>query len=85
MRIFLSHASSDAEIALAIQLRLEELHNVRCFVSLTGTAPGDDWELHIRQNASDCDAIACLVTPSYIQRPWFYAEWAVFWFQNKPW
>ena len=29
--------------------------------------------------------IACLVTPVYIDRPWFYAEWATFWYQRKPW
>ena len=85
MRLFISHANTNLEVAEALKLRLSELPDVVCFLLATDIAPGEDWEQRIRQAAHDCDAIACLVTPDYIQRPWFYAEWATFWYQEKPW
>jgi hypothetical protein len=86
MRLFISHASTDLEIAEALRLRLEEIPEVTCFLLSTDIFPGDDWEARIRKAAVECDAIACLVTPEYIKRPWFYAEWAAFWIQeNKTW
>lgn len=86
MRLFISHAAVDLEIAEAIRLRLEEIPGVSCFVLATDVFPGDDWEGRIRRAAHECDGIACVVTPDYIKRPWFYAEWAVFWFQEgKTW
>jgi hypothetical protein len=86
VRLFLSHASPDLEVAEQIKLRLEEIPEVQCLLMATEIFPGDDWEQRIRQAAQECDAIACLVTPEYIQRPWFYAEWAAFWFQeSKTW
>lgn len=86
MRLFLSHAATDLEVAEALKLRLEEIPGVECFLLATDIAPGDDWEQRIRRAARECDAIVCLVTPEYIRRPWFYAEWAAFWFQEgKTW
>jgi hypothetical protein len=86
VRLFLSHASTDLEVAESLKLRLEEIPGLECSLLATDIAPGDDWEQRIRRAAQECDAIACLVTPEYIKRPWFYAEWAVFWFQEgKTW
>jgi hypothetical protein len=81
VEIFLSHATTDLEVAESIRIRLEELPDIRCRLIATDVLPGADWEVAIRQAAIECDAIASLVTPEYIGRPWFYAEWAVFWFQ----
>jgi hypothetical protein len=85
VRLFLSHAAGDVEIARALRLRLEEVPEVSCFVLADDVAPGTDWEVLIRRAAHECDAIACVVTPEYLERPWFYAEWASFWFQEKTW
>lgn len=86
MRLFISHATTDLEVAEALKLRFEEIPDLHCALLATDIAPGDDWEVRIRRAARECDAIACLVTPEYIKRPWFYAEWAAFWFQkNKTW
>lgn len=86
VRLFLSHAVTDLEVAEALRLRLEEIPGLECLLLATDLAPGDDWEQRIRLAARECDAIACLVTPEYIKRPWFYAEWAAFWFQgDKTW
>src|SRR5215210_2222273 len=86
MRLFISHATTDLEVAEALKLRLEEIPGLLCSLLATDISPGEDWEHRIRRAARECDAIACLVTPEYIKRPWFYAEWAAFWFQdNKTW
>lgn len=86
MHLFISHAATDLPVAEALRLRFEEIPGLLCSLLATDIAPGEDWELRIRQVARECDAIACLVTPEYIKRPWFYAEWAAFWFQkNKTW
>ncbi|MCA1704056.1 MAG: toll/interleukin-1 receptor domain-containing protein [Actinobacteria bacterium] len=86
MRLFISHATTDLEVAEALKLRFEEIPGLSCALLATDIAPGDDWEVRIRRAARECDAIACLVTPEYIKRPWFYAEWAAFWFQeDKTW
>lgn len=85
VRLFLSHAATDLAVAKALRLRLEEVPDVQCFVLADDLAPGNDWEVQIRRAASECEAIACLVTPEYMDRPWFYAEWAAFWFQEKTW
>ncbi len=67
-------------------MRLDELSAaLSCFLLADEAFAGDDWERRIRSAAESCDAILCLATESYISRPWFAAEWAIFWFQEKPW
>jgi hypothetical protein len=86
MQFFISHANADLEIAQALRMRLDELSpELSCFLLADDVFPGDDWEQRIRSAAGTCDAILCLATESYISRPWFAAEWAIFWFQEKPW
>jgi hypothetical protein len=86
MEIFISHANADLEIGKALRLRLNELApELKCFLLADEVFAGDDWEQRIRSAAGACDAIFCLATENYISRPWFAAEWAIFWFQNKPW
>lgn len=86
MKLFISHAHIDIDVAHTLQLRLDELSDdLTCFLLADEVFAGDSWEDRIREAAEACDAILCLATADYIQRPWFAAEWALFWFQNKPW
>jgi hypothetical protein len=86
MKLFISHAHIDVDVAHTLQLRLDELSDdLTCFLLEDEIFAGDGWEDRIREAAEACDAILCLATTDYIQRPWFAAEWALFWFQNKPW
>jgi TIR domain len=86
MEIFISHANADLEIAKSLRLRLDELApELKCFLLADDVFAGDNWEERIRLAAEVCDAILCVATASYITRPWFAAEWAIFWFQDKPW
>jgi hypothetical protein len=86
MRLFISHAQVDIEVAHALQLRLDQLAvELKCVVLADEVFAGDNWEERIREAAKTSDAILCLATADYIERPWFAAEWALFWFQDKPW
>jgi hypothetical protein len=86
MELFISHAQVDIEVAHALRLRLDELsEELDCFLLADAVFAGDNWEERIRAAAKSCDAILCLATPDYVERPWFAAEWALFWFQEKPW
>ncbi len=86
MELFISHAQVDIEVAHALQLRLDEVSNdLKCFLLADAVFAGDNWEERIKSAAATCDAILCLATSDYISRPWFAAEWALFWFQDKPW
>jgi TIR domain len=86
MQLFISHAQVDIEVAHTLRLRLDELSkDLHCFLLADEVFAGDNWEERIRAAAKSCDAILCLATADYIERPWFAAEWALFWFQEKPW
>jgi len=86
MRLFISHAQADVYLAQALRIRLEELSpEIRCFLLADDVFAGEDWEQCIRTAAARCDGVVSIVTENYVNRPWFVAEWAVFWFQEKPW
>lgn len=86
MEIFISHANADIEIAKVLRLSLDALApDLKCVLLADDVFAGDDWEARIRSAAETCDAILCLATANYVSRSWFAAEWAIFWYQNKPW
>jgi hypothetical protein len=85
MRLFISHANADVNLAKLLRITLEERsEELKCFLLADDSFPGEVWEDRIRAAAADCDAILSIVTPRYLGRPWFIAEWSVFWFQEKP-
>lgn len=86
MKLFISHSNVDLEIAQSVRLRIRELPGApESFLLSDDIFPADTWELAIRRAATACDAIVCVVTPTYVAQPWFVAEWAAFWIQEKPW
>lgn len=86
MKLFLSHANSDLYLAQTLRLALEELSDeMDCFLFADDVFAGDVWEERLRTAASECDAIVNLATEQYVSRPWFIAEWAAFWLQEKTW
>ncbi|HEX5374987.1 MAG TPA: toll/interleukin-1 receptor domain-containing protein [Solirubrobacterales bacterium] len=86
MKLFLSHANADLYLAQTLRLALDELSSeMDCFLFADDVFAGDDWEERIRTAAGECDAIVNLATEQYVSRPWFIAEWAAFWLQEKTW
>jgi hypothetical protein len=86
VRLFISHANADLHLAQVLRVRLEEVsEDLNCSLLADDVFGGEVWEERIRDAAHECDGILSLVTSRYVERPWFVAEWALFWFQDKPW
>lgn len=86
VKLFISHSNADLYVAQSIRLRLGEVSDkLDCFLLADDVFGGEVWEDRILRAANECDAIVSIVTPNYTKRPWFVAEWAIFWFQAKPW
>ncbi|EIV94529.1 WD40 repeat-containing protein [Frankia sp. QA3] len=71
-RVFVSHASSDAELADRIYRMLADLGH-RAFLARdirTGIRPGDVWKERLHQELRAADAVICVVTEAYNTSPW---------------
>jgi hypothetical protein len=85
LRIFLSHAASDAVIAQTVKTELMEEVGADFFIMPKDAPPGADWFKSIQAGLKDCTELFSLATPTSAQRPWIAAEWACFAFRGKPW
>jgi len=74
LQIFISHASADADIALAVPswIRVTFLGGVNVFVSSDGQSisPGDDWRGKIEEALRDADIALVICTASSLSRLW---------------
>ena len=82
-KLFLSHSSSDEDLAGAVGRCLKE-NGVDPIQVSHQIRSAEDWSERIRLDLEACDAALFLVTPNYVQRPWFFMEWAAAWVQDKP-
>lgn len=75
-RVFISHASENAERAARIHgWLMREGHEV--FLAehpQEGIAVGDEWEQRLYERLRWADAVVCLVTSEYLSSPWCTAE-----------
>lgn len=85
LRIFLSHAASDAIIAQTIKTELMHEVGAEFFIMPDDAPPGADWFKTIQTGLRVCTELFSLATPVSAQRPWIAAEWACFAFRGKPW
>ena len=85
VKLFISHCGFDHEVAELLNLKFSDIPGISCYLQAIDIYPGDDWQKRIKNAAKECDEIVLLMTPEYLKRPWFYSEWAIFWFQEKPW
>ena len=72
--IFISHAVTDEPIATILKAEIDRVfaRGVTVFASsIPGTVkPGSDWLRGIRENLDAALAVAVLITPILINRPW---------------
>ncbi|WP_256804492.1 TIR domain-containing protein [Frankia sp. ACN10a] len=71
-RVFVSHASSDVELADRIYRTLADLGH-RAFLARdirTGIRPGEVWKERLHQELRAADAVICVVTEAYNTSPW---------------
>ena len=85
--LFISHATSDAEFANAVQQEIEKVFangiNVFC-TSSPGVIPaGTDWLSGIEKTLEVAQAIIAIVTPVSIERPWLWFEIGATWSKGR--
>lgn len=81
--LFISHAVTDEPIASIIKAEIDRVfaRGVNVFASsIPGTVrPGSDWLRSIRDNLDTASAVAVLITPVSINRPWIWFEVGASW------
>jgi hypothetical protein len=83
VRLFLSHASDDAELARAVSRCLNGTGRLEVAQMAEQIRSADDWSERIRSELAVCDAALFLVSPNFVERAWFFIEWAASWVQEK--
>ena len=85
--LFISHATSDAEFANAVQQEIEKVFangiNVLCTSSPGAIPVGTDWLSNIEQTLEVAQAIIAIVTPVSIERPWLWFEIGATWLKGR--
>jgi len=84
-KIFVSHTHNDKliveEITSVINNAFEG--DIEFYIASKEITTGMQWKNAIRENLKCCDALMCLVTPEYAQKPWLFIEWSAFWLADK--
>jgi len=73
MKVFLSYAESDREIAKDLALRLEEAGNDVWFAD-DELFPGDNWALEVGEALNECEAMMVLLSPQAMKSDWVRHE-----------
>ena len=78
--IFISHSSSDNEIARELQRRLAQQGHHSVFLDFDperGISPGHSWERILYRKLRACRAVIAICTDSYLSSRWCFAEVAL--------
>jgi hypothetical protein len=85
--VFISHATTDRPIAEIIKNEIDQVFakGVKVFASsIPGTiTPGSDWLGSVRKSLEAASAVAVLITPVSINRPWIWFEVGASWSQME--
>lgn len=84
VKAFVSHAASDAPIAVYLTESLGGNLGLDFFLMPRDAPPGLPWIDQIKLGVEQCDVLWSIITPNSATRPWISAEWACFWYQSKP-
>jgi hypothetical protein len=71
MKVFLSYAESDREIARELASHLEEAGHRVWFAD---NAPGEDWILRVGKALNDAEAFVVLLSPKAMKSDWVRKE-----------
>ncbi len=85
--LFISHATTDAEFAIAVQQEIEKVFanglEVFCTSSPAAISPGSDWLTDIENKLSKAQAVIAIITPTSIERPWLWFEVGATWGKGR--
>lgn len=86
-KLFISHASSDAEFANAVKQEIEKVFangvDVFCTSSPGTIQVGADWLQDIESKLAATQAVIVIVTPVSIERPWLWFELGATWSKGR--
>ena len=71
MRVFLSYAESDQEVARELASRLKEAGHTVWFAD---NAPGEDWILRVGKALNEAEALVVLLSPKAMKSDWVRKE-----------
>lgn len=86
MKIFISHAASDADLALCLKEKITECFgnaDVFCSSDPQDLLPGSTWPKDIQEALTNAEIFLLLATSRSLNRPWVWFELGTFWFKNK--
>jgi hypothetical protein len=83
--IFVSHTSSDKNLAQAVTRVIEEAFGgrIELYLAVEDIVGGARWKEDLKKNIKKCDAVISIMTRESINKPWLYIEWAPFWLAEK--
>ncbi len=87
LKVFLSHASFDAEIAALLKAEIEgRVKGIDVFVSSdpSDLPPGVVWPTEIQRALQESQVLLLLATTRSMGRPWVWFEAGTVWFRNIP-
>jgi len=74
MKVFLSYAEADRDVAKELASHLEEAGH-RVWDPANARFPGDNWALRIGKALEDCEAMVLLLSPQSAKSEWARQEW----------
>ena len=85
--VFISHATTDAEIARALQTELERVFgdamSVFCASSPGAIGSGQEWLKRIEAQLASAQAVIVILTPLSIERHWIWFELGAAWDRSR--
>jgi WD40 repeat protein len=85
--LFISHSSTDNELAEQVKRRLARMGHNSVFLDLDpekGIVAGQSWERTLYRKLRSCRAVVALCTDSYLASHWCFAEIALARMEGKP-
>ena len=82
LKIFLSHAAADRQLADLVRSFLSG-HHVFMASKPGDIRPGDEWLGAVQAELRDADAYLVLLTPNSVERPWVWFETGAAWMSER--
>jgi hypothetical protein len=84
--VFISHTSSEADLAILLKDWIESTFDVKVFVSSDkrDLRPGDKWLEEIDSVLNDAGALLVICSPNALTRPWIHFETGCAWIRRVP-
>jgi hypothetical protein len=85
-KMFISYSSQNRSTAKVIADVLQEAFggSIDPYVAVLKIGAGAVWQKELKTNLKNRNALISIVTPRFVNKDWFFIEWAPFWLSGKP-